>query len=74
MEGFRIGQLGVTMQERFHNRYFLARFNATYYTSAHCWTRPFHECVQPLLLAYNVGFETGDVEFALVSIFLAPEP
>ena len=67
-EGNRFGQIAVALHEKFQNKYFLPRFYACYYRGVHAWTKPMAECVEPLLYAYQVGFETGDIEHALVSL------
>jgi len=65
-EGYRFGQLGFAIYERFAARAFLARLTALYFDGIHCWKHPAREMFGSLWNAYRVGLETGDVEFALL--------
>lgn len=65
--GCRYGDLSLRILEKFQAKEWLPRV----YTIAHgClrpWKRPIGESLEPLLTAYRVGLETGDVEYALLA-------
>jgi hypothetical protein len=69
-EGDRLGRLSLVLFDRFDNWSFLARFYSAYYVCVCAWRHPAQECLNPLLFASQVGKETGDIEFSMVSFTL----
>ena len=57
----------MLLRDKFQNRSFYARISAGFYFDIYCYKYSFRECVDPLMKGYDVGMETGDVEFAFVS-------
>uniref|UniRef100_A0A7S3DSP7 Uncharacterized protein n=1 Tax=Entomoneis paludosa TaxID=265537 RepID=A0A7S3DSP7_9STRA len=65
-QSYRFGQLSFMLYEKYGTRAYLARISAIHFEGSHCWQRPASEMFGPLQNAYQVGLETGDVEFALL--------
>jgi hypothetical protein len=64
-EGYRLGQLGLALQEKFQLRVWLPRVASFYWLGIHTFKHPLATIITPLQRAQRVGIETGDIEFAL---------
>jgi hypothetical protein len=63
-EGFRFGQLALSIVEKMRTKEFITRVHEHFYYFVHHWMRPLAESLDPLQAAYKVGISVGDVEFA----------
>jgi predicted ATPase len=63
-EGFRFGELGMTLLERFKANEFLPRVYAAFYGCIYAWKKPLKDVLEPLRRAHHIGLQTGDIEFA----------
>jgi hypothetical protein len=64
-EGYRLGQLGLALQEKFQLRVWLPRVAGIYWLGIHTFKHPLATIITPLKRAQRVGIETGGIEFAL---------
>ena len=64
--GVRHGQLGLAILERFGSIEYLPRVYAVYYSMIHPLKNPINQSLEPLQTAYQVGLDTGDIEFTTV--------
>lgn len=65
-EGYRLGQVGMAMYDKFQVKVWLPRLSAMYYLGVHSFKHPFPTILKPLALAHRVGIEAGDMEMAMV--------
>jgi len=56
------------MLDSFGAMEYLPRVYAAYYGVIHPWKYPIRESLEPLLTAHRVGHQTGDLEFAYLSL------
>ena len=69
-EAFRFGQLALKLHQQESRIEYMPRVFVTYFGFIHGWKMPVRESLVPLLQAHKVGIETGDLEFASISIVL----
>ncbi|RCJ23467.1 serine/threonine protein kinase [Nostoc sp. ATCC 43529] len=62
--GYRFGQLGLKLLERFNARKLHAKAINIFDVFVRHWREPAHKTIAPLCEAIQVGLETGDVEYA----------
>ena len=62
--GYEFGQLALQVIEKFHNKEFKARTLFLVQTFINHWHQPLQDTIAPLTEAYQVGLETGDIEYA----------
>mmetsp|Transcript_16747 Transcript_16747/g.24263 ORF Transcript_16747/g.24263 Transcript_16747/m.24263 type:complete len:359 (+) Transcript_16747:2-1078(+) len=65
--GTKFGELALELLHRFQPREWLARVYCGIYGLINPWSKPERSCCAPLSLAYNVGLETGDIQYAMLS-------
>jgi len=65
-EGYRFGKLAFAVYEKFNAKPYFARMSSIFFESVHCWKKPFQLSLRPLADAYQVGLQTGDVEFSFI--------
>ncbi len=65
--GYRFGELMPKLADRFNAKDQECRI--LFFTNAFIrhWKDPLHTTLQPILNAYRIGLETGDIEFAAIS-------
>jgi hypothetical protein len=68
--GYRCGQLALRVLEKFKCAEFVPRVYAPVYGFINSWKFEFSAALEPLKYAYDVGLETGDIEFAMVNASL----
>ena len=66
-EGYRYGQLSISIFEKFKGSTWLVRLSTGYYGCVHPWKKPVQEILLPLKRAHQTGLESGDIEFAMLS-------
>lgn len=64
-EGYRMSEICYGIYEMVDAKVWLCRISAVNFYFIHGWVRPLSECLEPLNHAFQVGLETGDIEFAL---------
>ncbi|MCT7991222.1 trifunctional serine/threonine-protein kinase/ATP-binding protein/sensor histidine kinase [Laspinema olomoucense] len=62
--GHRFGQLALKVLAQFENQKLKARTVMVVNNNVRFWKEPLQRTIAPLLLAYESGLETGDVEYA----------
>ncbi|MEH2254324.1 trifunctional serine/threonine-protein kinase/ATP-binding protein/sensor histidine kinase [Nostoc sp.] len=62
--GYEFGQLALQVLEKFHSKEFKARTLFMVQTFINHWHEPLQDTIAPLTEAYQVGLETGDIEYA----------
>lgn len=60
----RFANLSLAVLEKFKSIEYLPRVSAAIYACIMPWIQPLKESMEPLLKAYQVGLETGDLEFS----------
>lgn len=61
--GYEFGRLALNLLQQLNAKGIHARTSFMFYAFVHHWKSPISETIQPLLHAYHVGLETGDLEF-----------
>ncbi|MGJ5631158.1 trifunctional serine/threonine-protein kinase/ATP-binding protein/sensor histidine kinase [Nostoc sp. CALU 1950] len=62
--GYDFGQLALQVLEKFHSKELKARTFFIVQTFINHWHQPLKDTIAPLAEAYQVGLETGDIEYA----------
>ncbi|MEH2384147.1 MAG: AAA family ATPase [Nostoc sp.] len=62
--GYEFGQLALQILEKFHSKELKARTVFIVEAFINHWHQPLKESIAPLAEAYQVGLETGDIEYA----------
>ena len=62
--GYKFGQLALQVLDKFHSKEFKARTFFIVQTFINHWHQPLQDTIAPLIEAYQVGLETGDIEYA----------
>ncbi|MEH2415997.1 trifunctional serine/threonine-protein kinase/ATP-binding protein/sensor histidine kinase [Nostoc sp.] len=62
--GYEFGQLALQIIEKFHSKEFKARTVFIVQTFINHWHEPLQDTIAPLTEAYQIGLETGDIEYA----------
>ncbi len=65
--GYKVGQLAISLLDKFDAREWKAKGFASYNVAIHHWKKPARETIAPLIEGSQSGLETGDVEFAGVT-------
>jgi len=68
--GYRFGQLGLALLDRFGSREWLPRVYFSVYGNINRQRDRLQDLIGPLHHGYNVGMETGDIEFAMLNASL----
>ncbi len=68
--GYEFGQLALQILEKFHSKEFKARTVFIVQTFINHWHEPLQDTIAPLTEAYQVGLETGDIEYAAWASFV----
>ncbi len=66
--GYQFGKLAVNLLSQFNVREIKAKVIQTFNAHVRHWKEPIKETLKPLLEAYSVALETGDLEFAAYSL------
>lgn len=64
-EGYRLGQLGLALQEKFRVRVWFSRVALLYWLGIHTCKHPLNSIFAPHKDGQRVGIETGDIESSL---------
>ncbi len=67
--GYQFGKLAISLSSRFNLKEIKSKIIQTFNAHVRHWKEPIKEVLQPLLEAYAVGLETGDLEFAAYSLY-----
>jgi predicted ATPase/signal transduction histidine kinase len=67
--GYEFGKLAVNLLNKFSSKEVTAKVIQTFNASIRHLKEHIQETLQPLLEAYSIGLETGDLEFAALSIY-----
>ncbi len=67
--GHQFGQLALTVLAQFENQKLKARTMMVVNNNVRLWKEPLQHTVAPLLIAYESGLETGDVEYAVLCAY-----
>ncbi|MEH1778117.1 MAG: AAA family ATPase [Nostoc sp.] len=62
--GYKFGQLALQVLEKFHSKELKARTFFIVQTFINHWHQALQDTIAPLTEAYQVGLETGDIEYA----------
>ena len=65
--GYRFGQLALTLAEKHKTREYIAYVNFLVYASINPWVMPLEKTIEPLKFSQLAGMEAGTVEFACYS-------
>jgi predicted ATPase/signal transduction histidine kinase len=66
--GYQFGKLAENLLAKFHTKQVTAKVIQTFNCLVRNWKDHIRETLKPLLEAYSVGLETGDLEFAALSL------
>ncbi|HAX79693.1 MAG TPA: serine/threonine protein kinase, partial [Cyanobacteria bacterium UBA11372] len=66
--GYQFGKLAENLLAKFHTKAVTAKVIQTFNCLVRNWKEHIRETLKPLLEAYSVGLETGDFEFAALSL------
>jgi predicted ATPase len=66
--GYKFGNLAVSLVDKLNTKKVAAKTMLGFYTGISHYNRHIKEVLKPLLEAYHIGCETGDLEFAAYSI------
>ncbi|MEG4625014.1 AAA family ATPase [Microcoleus sp. w1-18aA5] len=66
--GYRFGQLALSLLERVNAKKLKAKIYTIVYFHIAYWNQHAKETLKPLLEAYSSGLETGDLEYAALSL------
>jgi len=67
-EGYKFGQLGLALLDRFRAKEWLSQVYTPVYALINHWSEHVHKSLEPFLYSYRVGFETGAIEYACINI------
>ncbi|MBT8298140.1 MAG: hypothetical protein KJO52_07380, partial [Maribacter sp.] len=67
-EGYRFGQIGLALLEKFEAKKWLSQIYTPIYALINHWSEHIHESLEPFLYSYRVGFETGAIEYACINV------
>lgn len=67
--GYIAANLALNLLEKFPTKEFTAKVITIAYVSSKCWKQHIRDGMKPLLHGYQVGRETGDLEFAAYCVF-----
>ena len=67
-EGYRFGQLGLRLLDRFDAKEWLSQSYTPVYALINHWSEHVHLSLEPFLYSYRIGFETGAIEYACVNL------
>ncbi|XCN74616.1 MAG: AAA family ATPase [Candidatus Electrothrix aestuarii] len=67
-KGYETGQAGLWVLDEFSSESLRAKVFASYYVTVHHWKRHAQESIQPLIEGCKYGLETGDLEFAGITL------
>ncbi|BAY10183.1 trifunctional serine/threonine-protein kinase/ATP-binding protein/sensor histidine kinase [Calothrix sp. NIES-2098] len=65
--GYKFGQIAIELLDRFDSRKLKSKVYMLFYGSILHWKAHFQNSLQPLQEAFQLGLETGDLEFAAYS-------
>ncbi|MBW4617354.1 MAG: AAA family ATPase [Desmonostoc vinosum HA7617-LM4] len=68
--GYQFGQLALSLLDRVDAKHIQARTIFIVNASVRHWCDPVQKTLEPLQLAYTIGLETGDLEFAALSTYI----
>ena len=60
-EAFRFSQLSLKLMDKFGRPEHFAATVPVLFAGSRLWKRPFRDCLDPLLCAFKIGLQTGDV-------------
>jgi len=66
--GTQFGELALNLVERFQAKELAPRILVIVNTRIKHWYQPLKQSLQPLLTAYQLGLETGEIEFAVMAV------
>ncbi|MEO9871770.1 AAA family ATPase [Ekhidna sp.] len=66
--GYRFGQIGLALLERFEAKRWLSQIYTPIYALINHWSEHVHQSLEPFLYSYKVGFETGAIEYACINV------
>ena len=66
--GYRFGQIGLALLERFEAKMWLSQIYTPIYALINHWSEHVHKSLDPFLYSYKVGFETGAIEYACINV------
>ncbi len=68
--GYEYGKLALKLVEKYNIREAKSRVWLVVWFFINHWKRPLQDSIKPLLEAYKIGLETGDLEFAAISAYV----
>ncbi|WP_208352550.1 trifunctional serine/threonine-protein kinase/ATP-binding protein/sensor histidine kinase, partial [Aetokthonos hydrillicola] len=67
--GYRFGRLSVNLLSQFDTKEVTAKILNVFNSLIKHWREHIQETLQPLLESYSIGLETGDLQYASISIY-----
>ncbi|TVP60296.1 MAG: GAF domain-containing protein [Nodularia sp. (in: Bacteria)] len=67
--GYKFGKLALSVVDKFNARAVKAKIIQTFNSLIRHWKEHTKTSLKPLLEAYSIGLETGDLEFAAISLY-----
>ena len=67
-EGYRFGQLGLKLLDRFNAKEWISQTYTPIYALINHWSEHVHLSLEPFLYSYRIGFETGAIEYACINL------
>ena len=69
-EGYKFGNLALTLLDKLHISDLIPRINAVFYSTVSLWKDSLKSTIQPLKQAYQIGLDMGDFYFGSTCIYL----
>jgi predicted ATPase/signal transduction histidine kinase len=69
--GYQFGKLASNLLASSHTKVVMAKIVVTFNASVRHWKEHTKKILKPLLEAYSIGIETGDLEFAAYSLYIS---
>jgi predicted ATPase len=66
-DAYRFGRLALLLYDLFEVKQYEARTLVVVHSFLHHLRKPFHESLNPLFRAHQIGFEIGDIEYAMLA-------
>lgn len=66
-DGFRFGELAMSVFDKFDTKAWLGRLAAWVYGSVCMWKQPVMTIFEPIKKAHRIALETGDIDFAMLN-------
>lgn len=67
-QGYAFGELALALSQRYSDNRYDAKVHLVFNAMIRHWREPLHTTLEPLLAAYHIGLENGDIEYAALAL------